>query len=94
MKDKLPAKLAQQGLKTNESKTKEHTIKSANCHNRWRDCKLLGSVQETQNDIKKRKALAINAANKLKNLFLNKDFTIIVKTKLFKSYTTPIFYGH
>ena len=37
MKDELPAKLAQQGLKTNESKTKEHTIKRANCDNRWRD---------------------------------------------------------
>ena len=30
--------------------------------------------------------LAINALNQLKHLFLNKDVTISVKTKLFKSY--------
>ena len=87
MKDKLPVKLAQQGLKINEAKTEEYTIKRANCDNRWRDCKLLGSLLDTQNDIKRRKVLAINAANKLKHLFSNKD----VKTKLFKSYITPTF---
>ena len=91
MKDELPVKLAQQGLKINESKTEEYIIKRANCDNRWRDCKLLGSLLDTQNDIKRRKVLAINAANKLKHLFLNKDVTISVKTKLFKSYITPIF---
>ena len=34
MKDELPAKLAQRGLKINESKTEEYTIKRANCDNR------------------------------------------------------------
>ena len=91
MKDELPVKLAQRGLKINESKTEEYTIKRANCDNRWRDSKLLGSLLDTQNDIKRRKVLAINAANKLKHLFLNKDVTINVKTKLFKSYITSIF---
>ena len=70
MRDELPVKLAQQGLKINESKTREYTIKRTNCDNRWRHCKLLGSLLDTQNDIKRRKVLAINAANKLKHLFL------------------------
>ena len=91
MKDELPVKLAQRGLKINESKTEEYTIKRANYDNPWRDCKLLGSLPDTQNDIKRRKVLAINVANKLKHLFLNNDVTINVKTKLFKSYITPIF---
>ena len=69
LKDELPVKLAQRGLKINESKTEEYTIKSANCNKRWRDCKLLGSLLDTQNDIKGRKLLAINAANNLKYLF-------------------------
>ena len=69
----------------------EYTIKRANCGNRWRDCKLLGSLLDTQNDIKRRKVFAINAANKLKHLFLNKDVTISMKTLLFKSYITPNF---
>ena len=47
MKDELPVKLAQRGLKINESKTEEYTIKRANCDNRWRDCKLLGSLLDT-----------------------------------------------
>ena len=91
IKDELPVKLAQRGLKINESKTEEYTIKRANYDNPWRDCKVLGSLLDTQNDIKRRKVLAINVANKLKHLFLNKDVTINVKTKLFKSYITPIF---
>ena len=91
MKDKLPVKLVQRGLKINESKTEEYTNKRANCDNRWRDCELLGSLLDTQNDIKRRKVLAINATNKLKHLFLNKGVTIRVKTALFKSYIIPIF---
>ena len=41
MKDELPVKLAQRGLKINESKTEEYTINRADCANRWRYCKLL-----------------------------------------------------
>ena len=89
-KDDLPVKLAQRGLKVNESKTEEYTIERANCDNRWRDCKLLGSLLDTQNDIKRRKVLVMNTASKLKHLFLNKNVTISVKAKLFKSYITPI----
>ena len=93
MKDELPVKLAQRGLKTNETKTEEYTIKKGNCNNLWRGCKLLGSLQDTHNDIKRGKVSEINAANKLKNLFLDKGVNISVKTKLFKSYIAPIFYG-
>ena len=91
MKDKLPVKLVQRESKINESKTEEYTNKRDNCDNCWRDCKLLGSLLDTQNDIKRRKVLAINATNKLKHLFLNKGVTISVKTALFKSYIIPIF---
>ena len=43
MKDELPVKIAQQGLKINEKKTtKEYTIKRSHCDYRWRDCKLFG----------------------------------------------------
>ena len=36
-------------------------MKRANCDNRWRGCKLLGSLLDTQNDNKSRNVLAINA---------------------------------
>ena len=51
MNDELKIKLAQRGLKINESKAEEYTIKRPNCDNHWRDCKLLGSLLDTQNDI-------------------------------------------
>ena len=91
MKEELPVKLAQRGLKINESKTEEYIMKRANCDNRRRNCKLIGSLLDIQDDIKRRNVLAINTGNKLKHLFLNKDVNISVKTKLFKSYITPIF---
>ena len=72
MKDERPVQLNQQGLKVNKSKTEEYIIKRANCGNCWRDCKLLGSLLDTQNVIKRRKVLAVNTVNKLKHLFLNK----------------------
>ena len=59
---------------------------------RERGCKLIGSLLDAQNDIKRRKVLAINAPNKLKHLFLNKSVIISVKIQLFKTYITPIFY--
>ena len=55
MKDELPVKLAQRGLKINESKAEEYTIKRVNCDNRWGDCKPLGSLLNTWNNIKRRK---------------------------------------
>ena len=47
MKDELPVKLAQRGLKINESKTEEYIIKRANCDNCWRDCKLFCDLLDT-----------------------------------------------
>ena len=81
MKNELPVKLVLRGLKI--------VLRGLKTMNQKQ--KLLGSLLDTQNGIKRRKVLAINAANKLKHLFLNKDVTIIVKAKLFKSYITPIF---
>ena len=40
MKDELPVKRSQRGLKLNESKIEQYTTKRANCGNRWRDCKI------------------------------------------------------
>ena len=89
--DELLVTWGQGGLKIKELKTEVCTIKRANSDNRWRDCKLLGRLLETQNDIKRQKVPAVNAANKLTRVLLNRDVIISVKSKLFKSYMTPIF---
>ena len=80
MKDELPVKLAQRGSKINDSKIEKYTTKKTNFDNYRRDYKQNTVQPITQNDIKKRKVLAINALNKLKHLFLNNDLTIIEKT--------------
>ena len=67
MKDDIPIKTTQQWLEIIKTKTREYTINSANIDNCWGDCKLLGSLLDTQNGTKKRKVLEISAANKLKH---------------------------
>ena len=56
MRDEL-VKLAKWGLKINELKTEEDTIKRVNNDNRRRDCKLFDYLLDTQNDIKRRKVV-------------------------------------
>ena len=56
MRDEL-VKLAKWGLKINELKTEEDTIKRVNSDNRRRDCKLFDYLLDTQNDIKRRKVV-------------------------------------
>ena len=75
----------------NEGKTEEYTIKNKNCNNEWKKCKLLGSILDTENDLSRRKNLAIVAANKLHHIFENKKISITVKTSTFKAYIEPIF---
>lgn len=64
MKNEPLVKLAQRGLKINEAKSEKCTIKRVHWDNRRRDCKLFGSLRDTQNDIKRRRVLAMNASNK------------------------------
>ena len=40
----------------NKTKTREYTINSTNSDNCWGDCKLLGSLLDTQNGTKKKKS--------------------------------------
>ena len=81
--------LGKNGLKINNSKTERFTI-SRNQHE-WKKCKLLGTILDTTEDIKRRKTLAISTANNLQNLFNNGDLTINVKVKLIDTYIEPIF---
>ena len=54
-------------------------------------CKYLGSMLDMGEDIKRRKILAITAANQLKIIFDNKKLTPETKMKAFRAYVEPIF---
>ena len=82
-------KLSKKGLSINDTKTERYTINRNN--NSWKKCKLLGSLLDTDEEIKRRKSLGINAANNLEHLFKNKHLTTATKMKVMDTYVKPIF---
>ncbi len=84
-----PVTLCSTGLNVNNEKTERYTINKASGN--WRKCKLLGTMLDTNEDIKRRKILAINAANNLGRFFDNSNLTIKTKLRLVQTYIEPIF---
>ena len=64
-----PVALHSKGLNVNNEKTEKYTINKTTTD--WKKCKLLGTVLDTCEDIKRRKILAITAANNLSDFFEN-----------------------
>ena len=65
IKEGVPAQLNQNNLQVNKTKTEEYTIKSS-VQTDLKRCKYLGSLLYTEEDIKRRKALAIATYKNLK----------------------------
>ena len=53
VKKDLPIKLAKRDLTINEKKAENYIISRQNCDNVWKECKLLGSLLDTELDIKR-----------------------------------------
>ena len=81
--------MVKKGLKVNKNKTENYIISKQN--HQWKKCKLLGTLLGTKEDIKRRKILAINAANNLCHFFENNKLTINLRLKLINTYIEPIF---
>ena len=88
-KEILPTCLASYQLSINNDKTEEYKINRTS--NTWKKCKLLGSLLDTEEDIKRRKSLAISSAIKLNFIFQNKNVSLKIKNKVFSSFVKPIF---
>ena len=58
----------------NEGKTEEFTIKR-NGEETWRKCKLLETLLGSEEDVKRRKVLAMNVVNSMKEIFF-RDISI------------------
>ena len=80
--------LSKKGLKMKKNKTENYIITRQN--HQWKKCKLLGTLLDTEEDIK-RKILAINGANNLRCFLENDKLTINLKLKLIDTYIEPIF---
>ena len=72
----------------NKDKTEQYFINKTTYE--WRKCKYLGSMFDTKEDKKRRKVLAINAANIIQAIFVNKKITPETKMTSFRAYIEPI----
>ena len=81
--------LSKNGLKVKKNKTENDIISRQN--RQWKMCKFLGRLLDTEEDIRRRKILAVNAANNLCRFFENDKLTINLKLKLIEMYIEPIF---
>ena len=86
----LPPQLKKFNLLINESKTEEYNI-SSESNEDWKKCKLLGSLLDTEQDIKRRKGQAMNAYKKKENIFKSSKISLTSKIRVFNAYITPIF---
>ena len=90
IKQTVPKKLRSRNLIINDSKTEQYEIKR-NGENKWKKCKYLGTLLDTNEDIKRRKRLATVAFHKLKFILKSKRTSILLKTRIFTAFITSIF---
>ena len=88
-KKTLPSKLSSSNLIMNEEKTEEFTIKR-NGEETWKKYKLLGTLLDTEEDVKRRKVLAMNVVNSMKEIFFG-EISIEVKVRSFNCYVSSVF---
>ena len=74
----------------NESKTEEYEIIRQG-NEKWKKCKLLGSLLDTQKDINRRKILAIDAFKTLNKIFDSRKISNAVKIRTFNAYVASVF---
>ena len=90
IKEEIPPKLRERNLNVNNSKTEEYEIyREGNTD--WHKCKYLGSHFNTETDINRRKILAQNSYNQLRDIFDSKRATLKTKLKILNSHVQSIF---
>ena len=86
----LPGKLQQRNLHMNVTKTEQYAITRGG-DVLWKDCRLLGSLLDTDSDIKRRKGLAAGVICELKHIFFSKRLCTKTKVRVFDAFVTSIF---
>ena len=84
----VPEMLATGNLTENLSKREEYVIPGY--ETTWKKCKCLGSMVNTENDIKRRKGLTYDAMKKLGKLFRSHHLTIPSKCRIFEAYISSV----
>ena len=84
IKETTPSTLAKRNLVIKESKTEEYEIIRQG-NEKWKKCKLLGSLLDTEKDIRCRNILAIDAFKTLNNIFDSRRISNAVKIRTFNA---------
>ena len=90
IKERDSAKLNKKNLHLNITKAEEYTIKRSG-QTDWKRSKYLGSLLDTEEDMKRRKALAIATYKNLKNIQENKSTLMKTKIRILKVYIESVF---
>ena len=87
----MPEMLKENNLYVNPTKTEKYTI-SRTSNGSWKKkCKLLGSLLDSDKDIKRRKGLAIDSFKTLENIFKSRHIGEVIRLRIFKAYVESIF---
>ena len=90
IKKEIPEKLSERNLNVNKEKTEEYNIRR-NESVSWKKCKYLGSLLDTEEDIKRRKGLAISTCARLTKMLENKVTSLRTKVRIVKVYIESVF---
>ena len=90
LKKIVPKMLKEEGLTVNKTKTEEYAIELGG-DEKWKKCKVLGSLLDTTEDIKRRHGLATNAFNKLEVSFKSRSLNQSTKIRTFNAYVASVF---
>ena len=84
-------KLQARNLQNNATKDENYTIERGSKDERWKKCKILGSYLDTNEDIKRRKQLTLNAMKNYQEIWRSKKINRNLKLRIFNSVITSIF---
>ena len=84
-----PNTLKERNLNCNEDKNEDYLIKSKGT-DEWKTCKYLGSLLNTEADIKRRKSLALTAMNNMDDIWKSR-LSRNIKIRIFNACIAPIF---
>ena len=85
----IPPKLKKRNLSCNETKNEDYHI-TRHGETSWEKCKYLGTLLSTEQDIKRRKILALNTMTELKNIWESRLPTT-QKLRIFNACVAPVF---
>ena len=89
IKQELPLKVKQRNLNVNAEKTEEFCV-GKDGNDEWKTIKYLGSILDTEKDIKRRKGLSIDAFNKYEIILCNRQTSIKLTIRTLNTFIYPM----